>query len=301
MYLPNNLPIDWSVGRVAGTFDATVTFNIYTPGGQFVESRSFTVPINANTVTGTYQYPMTGIAPGYYRLEMVVNGLNECNEMDDFYYNQSLMALNPGDIPCEVWPGDVNRDQIVNYGDRRDLNGYIHDANLRPTWLQGPARYRADADVNPFTYLECEAQYSVPWATPDGCYMDTDGNGIINNFDYIAIKMNWNRSTGGVNPRSGAAGGALAFELEQNFPNPFNPSTTLRYQLPEHGGVRLQVFDMYGREVATLVDGAKDAGSHEVHFDAAELSTGQYLARINMSGFETGLTFSKTIRMTLSK
>ena len=301
VYLPNSVPIDWSVGRTAGSFTATVTFNLYTPAGQLVSTQQFQVPISGNTVTGTYNFPLMNIAPGYYKLEMVVNGLNECNEMGDYTYKQSVMLLNPGDIPCEVWPGDVNRDQIVNYGDRRDLNTYIHDAAMNPLWLNGPARYRADVDVNPLTYLEWEAQYSVPWSTPDGCHMDADGNGVVNNFDYIVIKTNWNRSTGAVNPKQDVAGSAAAFELEQNFPNPFNPSTTLRYQLPENGSVRLQVFDMYGREVTTLVNGAKDAGAHEVQFDAAELSSGQYLARINMSGFETGLTFSKTIRMTLSK
>ena len=299
-YLPGSLPIDYSIGRTEGNFTATATFNFYTPDGQFVESQQIQVPIAANTQSGTFMYPMTNIAPGFYKLEVVFNSMDECNEMSDIVLKQAVMVLAPGSTPCEVWPGDVNRDDVVNYGDRRDLNQYIYEASMSPVWLQGPARYRADVDINPLTYLTWEAQYSVPWQTADGCHMDTDGNGTVNHFDYIAIKMNWNRATGAVSPKQDG-GAALTFDMGQNYPNPFNPTTTLAYSVPERSEVRLQVFDMFGREVATLVDGAIEAGSHSANFDAAQLSSGQYIARVNMSGLETGLTFSKTIKMPLSQ
>jgi hypothetical protein len=232
---------------------------------------------------------------------MVVNGLDECNEMSEFALNQSVMALAPGDIPCEVWPGDVNRDDIVNYGDRKDLNKYIFDAAMSSVWLQGPARYKSDFDVNPLTYLTWELQYSVPWATSNGCHMDTDGNGVVNNFDYIAIKMNWNRNVGIIAPKQDGPGSTFTFNLEQNYPNPFNPSTTLEYSVPERSEVNLVVFDLFGREVENLVDGEMESGSHSVNFNATNLSSGQYLARINMTGIESGLTFTRTVKMTLSK
>lgn len=300
LYLPASLPIDYSVGRTEGSFTATVTFNFYTPSGQFVESQQIMVPIASNTVSGTFAYPMTNIAPGFYKLEVVVNTMDECNEMSDIVMKKAVMVLSPGSTPCEVWPGDVNTDGIVNYGDRKDLNQYIYHAAMSPVWLQGPARYRADVDVNPLTYLTWEAQYSVPWQTSDGCHMDTDGNGAVNNFDYIAIKMNWNRSAGDITPKSDN-GTALTFELAQNYPNPFNPSTTIEYRIPERSDVHLQVLDLFGREVATLVNGEVDAGVHQLEFDAANLSTGQYFARVQMSGLESGMTYSKTIKMTLSK
>jgi endonuclease/exonuclease/phosphatase family metal-dependent hydrolase len=72
--------------------------------------------------------------------------------------------------------------------------------------------------------------------------------------------------------------------LEQNFPNPFNPSTIIRYQLNEAVHVQLDVFDMLGRKVATLVNGRVSAGSHEAEFDASKLSTGMYIYRLQAGG-----------------
>lgn len=69
--------------------------------------------------------------------------------------------------------------------------------------------------------------------------------------------------------------------LEQNYPNPFNPSTSIRFQLPNSGDVRLDVHDMLGRRVATLVDGPLTAGSHEVRFDGSNLTSGLYLYSIS--------------------
>jgi hypothetical protein len=71
------------------------------------------------------------------------------------------------------------------------------------------------------------------------------------------------------------------FVLEQNYPNPFNPSTKISYQLPISSSMTLKVYDLMGREVATLVDEYKEAGSYEVKFDASHLSSGIYLYKLN--------------------
>jgi hypothetical protein len=70
------------------------------------------------------------------------------------------------------------------------------------------------------------------------------------------------------------------YELAQNFPNPFNPTTTIAYGLKNSGKVRLSVFDIMGKEVAVLVDGSQAAGSHQVQFNASNLSTGMYFYKL---------------------
>ena len=68
--------------------------------------------------------------------------------------------------------------------------------------------------------------------------------------------------------------------LSANYPNPFNPETTIRYALPQAGQVRLAVYDLLGHEVAILVEGSKPAGDHTVRFGAGNLSSGLYVYRL---------------------
>jgi hypothetical protein len=73
--------------------------------------------------------------------------------------------------------------------------------------------------------------------------------------------------------------------LEQNFPNPFNPSTTIRYALPEAGFVRLEVFTVAGQRVAVLAEGERSAGWHSATFDGSGLASGVYIYRLQAGGF----------------
>ena len=71
-----------------------------------------------------------------------------------------------------------------------------------------------------------------------------------------------------------------AVALNQNYPNPFNPTTQITYELPQQTDVRLEVYDMVGRQVATLVNETVQAGVHNVNFDASSLSSGVYIYRL---------------------
>ena len=77
----------------------------------------------------------------------------------------------------------------------------------------------------------------------------------------------------------------LSYSLSQNFPNPFNPSTLISYQIAKAGPVRLTVYDILGRQVATLVDAVQEPGSHEARFDAGNLASGMYVYRLQTNGF----------------
>jgi glucose/arabinose dehydrogenase len=76
--------------------------------------------------------------------------------------------------------------------------------------------------------------------------------------------------------------------LEQNFPNPFNPSTSIKYMVQRSGYVRLAVYNLLGQEVALLVDGQQSEGTHEVEFAKVDLPSGIYFYRLQAPGmFET--------------
>ena len=75
------------------------------------------------------------------------------------------------------------------------------------------------------------------------------------------------------------------FELSQNYPNPFNPATTIKYSVPAASFVTIKVYDILGREVASLVNEQKAAGSYNVQFNGNDLSSGVYLYRMQAGSF----------------
>jgi hypothetical protein len=88
----------------------------------------------------------------------------------------------------------------------------------------------------------------------------------------------------------------VGFSLEQNFPNPFNPTTTISYTLPEPGSVRLPVYNMQGQQVEILVDGQVSAGAHLLRFEASSLPSGIYMYVLEVDGIRLA-----SRRMTLLK
>jgi hypothetical protein len=75
------------------------------------------------------------------------------------------------------------------------------------------------------------------------------------------------------------------YSLSQNYPNPFNPSTIIRYSLPKPGHVMLKIFDLLGREVATLVNDMKAAGEYDVQWTPSGLTSGVYVYRLQAGDF----------------
>jgi hypothetical protein len=74
------------------------------------------------------------------------------------------------------------------------------------------------------------------------------------------------------------------FELFQNYPNPFNPTTKISFQLPMKSKIRLKIYNLLGEEVADLLNETREAGLHEVEWNASEYSSGLYIYQIYTEG-----------------
>ncbi len=109
--------------------------------------------------------------------------------------------------------------------------------------------------------------------------------------------INWVRTNGGTITNAGyfAVNNPVKFELSQNYPNPFNPVTKINFSIPKSGNVTLRVYDILGKEVATLVNEYRNAGNYSVDFNGTQLSSGIYTYRL-----ESGLR-TETKMMTLVK
>ncbi|MFZ1081368.1 MAG: PQQ-binding-like beta-propeller repeat protein [Candidatus Kryptoniota bacterium] len=90
------------------------------------------------------------------------------------------------------------------------------------------------------------------------------------------------------------------FQLLNNYPNPFNPSTVIRYQVPAASHVTLTVYDILGREVKTLVNRNQSSGEYDVTFDGGRYASGMYFCRMNATGID-GQKFASTEKLVLMK
>jgi hypothetical protein len=107
---------------------------------------------------------------------------------------------------------------------------------------------------------------------------DTAGLIVKADFARQFYKAGFDTKILGVTGRSNGLPGE--FLLEQNFPNPFNPTTTIRFALPQRSHVVLTVFNTLGQKVALLVDENQDAGYYDVRFDGSGLASGVYFYRL---------------------
>jgi hypothetical protein len=123
--------------------------------------------------------------------------------------------------------------------------------------------------------------------------MSMEGNWVLKIYDGVSgnegILKAWSINFGlssqsvGIQEISGEVPGE--FNLLQNYPNPFNPNTSIKYIIDSRQFVNLKVYDLLGREVATLVNEEKLAGSYEVNFDASLLSSGVYFYNLQAGSF----------------
>ncbi|HTX18316.1 MAG TPA: carboxypeptidase regulatory-like domain-containing protein [Bacteroidota bacterium] len=130
-----------------------------------------------------------------------------------------------------------------------------------------PGTYTVSADVPGYT-LVGSTQSSPTY----------DGNGLpVAATASLSLQVTEVENAAAVVPTS--------YDVEQNFPNPFNPSTTIRYTIPKAGMVSVKIYNILGQVVATLVEANQSAGTYNVTFNAASLSSGVYFYRVQSGSF----------------
>jgi hypothetical protein len=126
---------------------------------------------------------------------------------------------------------------------------------------------------------------------------DLNGDGYADGSDVLIAENNASNYVAVRNPIVGMSPGishirdlhsrsASTFKLQDNYPNPFNPSTEIRFSLAENVNVNLKVYDMSGKEVAVLVNEMKTAGEHSIMFNASGLSSGTYFYKLTAGSVE---------------
>jgi Peptidase family M28/Secretion system C-terminal sorting domain len=140
-----------------------------------------------------------------------------------------------------------------------DNTSWTASSNVYSTTATGKtwAQYQDNSAGCDFTAGSSQAN------RPNVCFVYQTGTGVGNNGSLLPSK----------------------YELNQNFPNPFNPVTKINFAIPKKAFVMLKVFNMLGREVATLISDTKNAGYYTIDFNASNLSSGVYYYRLESDGF----------------
>ena len=171
------------------------------------------------------------------------------------------IAVPPASYLLDVTPGSDNNTIVGTF--EADLSGLAG----------GAAAVFASGFLAP---AEGQAAFGIYAALPDGQVV---AFGSVTSSEY----------------GSGYEAVVEQFELEQNFPNPFNPSTTISFAIPSAQEVSLKVFNVAGQEVAELAIGKLNAGKHNFKFDASQLTSGIYFYVLKAGSFR------QAKRMTLLK
>jgi hypothetical protein len=137
---------------------------------------------------------------------------------------------------------------------------------------------------NVYGQVLCKQAVEGPISTSGPYFVDLMGDGIweiMNTGNPVRVyQINYVSSV-----KTDSYSRPITYSLAQNYPNPFNQSTLIRYQLHKAGHVRLDVVNLAGVEVKTLVNAKQPVGEHQIRFNAKELASGVYLYRLQVNGF----------------
>ncbi len=167
------------------------------------------------------------------------------------------------------WPNNYEAYNLI-------INGPVKDIKWNSVWGTYESLY---TNLRLFRDFLISSSYEIEWLErPEGHSWGLWRASIDRILEYF-----YPYNSNGINPETDPAG--HDFVLYDNYPNPFNPATTINYQLPQTGFVTLKVYDILGKEVATLVNEQKNQGRYSVYFDASHLASGVYIYQIRVNDY----------------
>jgi len=199
------------------------------------------------------------------------------------YRNQSYGTVNYSPVVINWSKHPLDNSEVTQYAIWRSVkhNGVTGTPQqIGTVTANGSSSYSfTDYDyVRTPTYVDDLLHYDVrAYYQPSQTYSDADWVAL---YGTQLFKMNENNSVKAEISREIPK----KYEIN-NYPNPFNPTTIIHYQLPADGSVTLKIYDMLGKEIAVLVNGHKLAGYYNVTFDASNLASGIYIYTIQANNF----------------
>ncbi len=252
---------------------------------------------NFGTATGWTQFNVAGTSTPEFDCDLAVNRTN-----DQMAITYTIGSSNT-DIAGRYWDGTTYWGTVVNVSNQAN-----NESRARLNCQDRQGAYR-------MAFISSGTRDSVIYIS--GFTMATlTGRQVVNQSATSGASTSTSPDVAGFRVSAGAYGGGVvfsllgpqdlyydasnitptgisqneteipaAFSLSQNYPNPFNPTTNINFSIPKSGFVKLVVFDMLGREVATIVNKEMTAGSYVADFNASTLSSGIYFYRLTSGSF----------------
>ncbi|MDZ7319583.1 MAG: family 10 glycosylhydrolase [candidate division KSB1 bacterium] len=258
-------------GSTSGIVVANTSFGyskeVYLPG-------SATAPVNKRSAFIAYEWMTTPPSGGYLLREYLSNGAPRDVRFDNTYILQCYVygdgsrnkfRFSLREVDGQGYPLEVSKWVTIDWYGWRLIEWDLSDPNGVGTWLGNEI-------------MDGKSYYV------DSFQLTHDDAGTFSGKIYVDNLRAVKKSAEPVGVPDEPSAIVTGFQLFQNYPNPFNPSTTIPFDLPIAGRVVLKVFDLLGRNVATLVDGQLTAGHHEIPFDGRQLASGVYFYRLEVDG-----------------
>ena len=293
--------INCSTGKFNYSGDCLVEkFHRYTYNGQnsgalgvigaSATSYSF---VNDTYVWGMMDYMWTDYLPSHpiYGYDTTSRGLLPAfaNVAGKYFLQQSSWPYNTSSKTITYYLFHLHGDAFMRlYSEVPQSLTVSHDTSISSS----ATSFAVTADAGSFIALTTNGEI-LGTATGTGSPVNVTISGTLTPLDYMHItvtKQNYYRYEADVLITTGPTGITnneipVKYELTQNHPNPFNPTTTIKYSIPKPSFVSLKVYDALGKEVANLINQEMDAGYYSVNFDGSNIGSGVYFYRIESAGF----------------